>query len=128
MAFLNRSALPRSLVAVTGRQYATISHGLTIAIRREDPSRIWERRCPLTPDAVHELVHKEKVNVLIQNCERRVFPADEFVKVGRARLVELFATRAHPIAFSDRPGPKFAITLRLRISFLVSRRYRCQNS
>ncbi|TCD71109.1 hypothetical protein EIP91_000203 [Steccherinum ochraceum] len=55
---------------------------ITIGIRREDPQRIWERRCPLTPDAVHDLVHGEGVNVLIQDCERRVWNTNEFVKAG----------------------------------------------
>ncbi|KAH7905556.1 Saccharopine dehydrogenase-domain-containing protein [Hygrophoropsis aurantiaca] len=61
---------------------ASSASQLTIGIRREDPSRIWERRCPVTPDAVHELVHKDNVNVLIQDCDRRVFPVDQFVKAG----------------------------------------------
>ena len=54
---------------------------LTIGIRKEDSTRIWERRCPLTPDAVHELVHKEGVDVLVQPCERRVWRGEEFVEV-----------------------------------------------
>ena len=54
---------------------------LTIGIRKEDSTRIWERRCPLTPDAVHELVHKEGVDVLVQPCERRVWRREEFVEV-----------------------------------------------
>jgi alpha-aminoadipic semialdehyde synthase len=67
------------------RSYATAP--LTIGIRREDPERIWERRCPLTPDAVHELVKKENIQVLIQDCDRRVFPMAEFVKVRGGRGV-----------------------------------------
>lgn len=59
---------------------------MTIGIRREDPARIWERRCPLTPDAVHDLVHKDGVEVLVQDCERRVWSTDEFVKVSRLSL------------------------------------------
>ncbi|RPD58275.1 hypothetical protein L226DRAFT_536764 [Lentinus tigrinus ALCF2SS1-7] len=55
---------------------------LTLGIRREDPLRIWERRCPLTPDAVHELVHKDGVEVLVQPCERRVFTSNDFLKAG----------------------------------------------
>jgi hypothetical protein len=80
------------------------------------------------PDAVHELVHKERVNVLIQNCERRVFPADEFVKVRGTRLAEPVATLAHPVGFLYRLALKFATASRLRTSFLVSRRYHCRNS
>ncbi|KAH7886733.1 Saccharopine dehydrogenase-domain-containing protein [Phlebopus sp. FC_14] len=55
---------------------------LTIGIRREDPTRVWERRCPLTPDVVEDLIHTHNVDVLIQDCDRRVFPVDQFVKVG----------------------------------------------
>ncbi|KIJ67291.1 hypothetical protein HYDPIDRAFT_127170 [Hydnomerulius pinastri MD-312] len=72
----------------TRRALATIvssSSKLTIGIRREDPSRIWERRCPLTPDAVESLVNKDSVDVLIQDCDRRVFPVDQYIKAG-ARL------------------------------------------
>jgi alpha-aminoadipic semialdehyde synthase len=54
---------------------------VTIGIRREDPSRIWERRCPLTPDAVEVLVRQKGVRVLVQDCDRRVFGLGEFVKV-----------------------------------------------
>ena len=54
---------------------------LTLGIRREDPLRIWERRCPLTPDAVHELVHEHGVDVLVQPCDRRVFTSNDFLKV-----------------------------------------------
>ena len=54
---------------------------MTIGIRREDPRRIWERRCPISPDAVNELVEKEGVEVLVQDCERRVWSTNDFVKV-----------------------------------------------
>ncbi len=55
---------------------------LTLGMRREDPKRIWERRAPLTPDAVHELIREEGVDVLIEPCERRVFPTSEYEKVS----------------------------------------------
>ncbi|TFK51437.1 hypothetical protein OE88DRAFT_1718878 [Heliocybe sulcata] len=65
------------------RQITTSAHAkaVTVGLRREDPGRIWERRCPLTPDAVHELV-RDGVNVLVQDCSRRVYRSDEFVKAG----------------------------------------------
>lgn len=57
-------------------------HGrVVIGIRREDPLRVWERRCPLTPAAVEQLVQEEDVEILVQPCERRVFTMDEFLKV-----------------------------------------------
>ena len=45
------------------RLYSSLhsSNKLTIGIRREDPQRIWERRCPLTPEAVSQLVEQEVV-------------------------------------------------------------------
>jgi alpha-aminoadipic semialdehyde synthase len=53
---------------------------VTVGVRREDPARVWERRCPLTPDAAHELV-RHGARVLVQPCERRVFDVREFVEV-----------------------------------------------
>lgn len=55
---------------------------LVVGIRREDPSRIWERRSPLTPDAVHNLVSSTGVDVLIQDCERRAFKTADYVSAG----------------------------------------------
>ena len=48
---------------------------------REDPERIWERRAPLTPDAVYHLVSKHNVDVQVMPCDRRVFPNQEYEKV-----------------------------------------------
>ena len=78
--------LPRVSVApppgwLTLRSYASQAAPVTIGIRREDPGRIWERRAPLTPDAVAELVNRDNVRVLIQECDRRVFPLEEYVHV-----------------------------------------------
>ncbi|KAH9058857.1 Saccharopine dehydrogenase-domain-containing protein [Lactarius vividus] len=66
----------------THRFYTSQSTPVTVGIRREDPGRKWERRAPLTPDAVAELVSHDKVRVLIQECERRVFPVDEYIRAG----------------------------------------------
>ncbi|KAF9446416.1 hypothetical protein P691DRAFT_783738 [Macrolepiota fuliginosa MF-IS2] len=55
---------------------------LTLAMRREDPARIWERRAPLTPDVVNELIEEEGIDVVIEPCERRVFPTKEYEKAG----------------------------------------------
>lgn len=59
-----------------------------LGIRREDPQRIWERRCPLTPEAVERLVQEDGIEVLVQPCERRVFRTEDFVKV-RCKLLLL---------------------------------------
>jgi alpha-aminoadipic semialdehyde synthase len=66
---------------LTLRFYTSQSTPLTIGIRREDPRRVWERRAPLTPDAVAGLVGRDNVRVLIQECERRVFPLEEYIRV-----------------------------------------------
>lgn len=82
MVVLRRS--PLTLRHALRRSYSAIAPKapkLTIGIRREDPLRLWERRCPLTPDAVHELVQKDGVEVLVQPCERRVFTANDFLQV-----------------------------------------------
>ncbi|RDB21718.1 Alpha-aminoadipic semialdehyde synthase, mitochondrial [Hypsizygus marmoreus] len=55
---------------------------LTVGIRREDPQRIWERRTPLTPEAVQYLVSEKKVDVEIEHCDRRVFSDAEYAKAG----------------------------------------------
>ncbi|TFK35818.1 Saccharopine dehydrogenase-domain-containing protein [Crucibulum laeve] len=55
---------------------------VTLGIRREDPKRIWERRVPLTPDAVNHLIAKKNVEVLIEHCDRRIFRTEEYVKAG----------------------------------------------
>ena len=60
---------------------------LTIGIRREDPARLWERRCPLTPSAVEELVQDAGVRVLVQDCNRRVFESHEFERVSLLFIV-----------------------------------------
>lgn len=51
-----------------------------IGIRREDKSR-WERRVPLTPPVVAELV-RQGVGVIVQPSEIRVYPDREFAAVG----------------------------------------------
>lgn len=86
MPILRRTSLTlryRSLCASSSSFHSSASNGskLTIGIRREDPRRIWERRCPISPDAVNELVEKEGVEVLVQDCERRVWSTNDFVKV-----------------------------------------------
>ena len=61
--------------------HTTSARRPVLGIRREDPERIWERRCPLSPEAVEKLVHEDGVEVLVQPCERRVWKNEEFVKV-----------------------------------------------
>ena len=62
----------------TARRYAT-----TLGIRREDPKRIWERRVPLTPEAVEKLIKDgDDIKVEVESCERRCFPNDSYTKVS----------------------------------------------
>lgn len=82
---MNRNIIrrsPLSRIFTSRRLLSTHPAGnVTVGIRREDPTRIWERRCPITPEAVEHLVQKEGVNVLVQDCDRRIFPIADFVKV-----------------------------------------------
>ncbi|KAF5338828.1 hypothetical protein D9758_012081 [Tetrapyrgos nigripes] len=55
---------------------------LTVGIRREDPCRIWERRAPLTPDAVNDLVERRGVQVHVEQCDRRIFTDKEYEQAG----------------------------------------------
>ncbi|OAX41805.1 hypothetical protein K503DRAFT_863595 [Rhizopogon vinicolor AM-OR11-026] len=82
---LSRPLSKRTCSLPARRALATVSPEHTkviVGIRREDPSRIWERRCPVTPDEVAQLVQRLNVDVLIQDCDRRVFPIDHFIKAG----------------------------------------------
>ena len=81
MAFLRRSSLHLLHRHVARRYASSTTSGLTVGIRREDPLRIWERRCPLTPGLVNELVEKDGVNVFIEDCDRRVWNTSAFVEV-----------------------------------------------
>jgi alpha-aminoadipic semialdehyde synthase len=56
-----------------------------IAIRREDKNR-WERRVPLTPEHVGELV-RHGVSVALESSALRVFP-DEAFRAAGARVVD----------------------------------------
>lgn len=44
-----------------------------IAVRREDKNQ-WERRTPLTPDHVAELVREHELEVWVEPSPLRVFP------------------------------------------------------
>jgi saccharopine dehydrogenase (NAD+, L-lysine-forming) len=55
-----------------------------IGIRAEDKNR-WERRAPLVPDHVRELVANQGIEVLVQPSSRRAFSDQDYVEAG-ARL------------------------------------------
>jgi hypothetical protein len=92
---LRRVSVPLPPGRLTHRFYASQTTPVTIGIRREDPGRKWERRVPLTPDAVAELVGQDKVRVLIQQCERRVFPVDEYIRVRTTHVFLLLRVQAY---------------------------------
>lgn len=58
----------------------------TIGIRREDKSE-WERRAPLVPDDVKDLVAGHGIAVVVQPSANRIFPDEEYAAAG-ARVQE----------------------------------------
>ena len=99
---LRRVPVPLPPGRFTHRFYSSQTTPVTIGIRREDPGRKWERRVPLTPDAVAELVGQDKVRVLIQDCERRVFPVDEYIRVRAIRVFRRSKLSAEGFRFAGR--------------------------
>ncbi|KAJ7095979.1 Saccharopine dehydrogenase-domain-containing protein [Mycena belliarum] len=71
-----------TLPAAAARPVSTKRRPLVVGLRREDPTRIWERRSPLTPDVVKRLVSEHDVKVHVEHCDRRVFRDHEFVQAG----------------------------------------------
>ena len=53
----------------------------TIGIRREDKNK-WERRTPLIPKHVSNLVKNHGLKVIVQPSDIRTFPDDDYSKVG----------------------------------------------
>jgi alanine dehydrogenase len=63
-----------------------------LGIRRETKNR-WERRAPLTPQHVEELVRDQGRSVLVQPSDLRVFGDDEYRAAGAALGDDLSACR-----------------------------------
>jgi len=59
-----------------------------IGIRAEDKNR-WERRAPLTPDHVAELVHQHAVEVRVQPSARRAFSDLDYERAGATLSLDL---------------------------------------
>ena len=57
------------------------SHPLPVAIRREDKN-IWERRAPLIPEQVGELIGEHGLSFVVQRSDIRTFSDAEFREVG----------------------------------------------
>jgi alpha-aminoadipic semialdehyde synthase len=72
----------------------------TIGIRREDPSRVWERRAPLTPQAVQSLLSTRKdLEVEVESCQRRCFPNESYQQVRIPTLA--YAAEADQVGRSE---------------------------
>jgi len=75
-----------------------------IGIRREDKNK-WERRVPLIPEHVKELIENHAIDVTLQPSSIRIFPDDEFIQAG-AKIQEdlsgcsiIFAVKEIPSDF-----------------------------
>jgi len=67
-----RQAGSNHMPRVSSSQVDQVSNGKVLALRREDNS-VWERRAPLSPTHVQQLV-KTGVKVIVQPSDRRAFP------------------------------------------------------
>lgn len=88
-------ALPLSSATMSSL-VAGLRRPLTIGIRREDPTRIWERRAPLVPAHVRQLLEKHKeARVHVQRCTRRFFTEEQYAEAGAEVVDDL--SEAHII-------------------------------
>jgi len=76
----------------------------TIGIRREDKNK-WERRVPLIPEHVKELIKSHSIDVSLQPSSIRIFSDDEYIQAG-AKIQEdlsgcpiIFAVKELPLDF-----------------------------
>ncbi|UCB52847.1 MAG: hypothetical protein JSV10_01790 [Candidatus Zixiibacteriota bacterium] len=73
----------------------------TIGIRREDKNK-WERRVPLTPEHVKELIDNDGMEIYLQPSPIRVFSDQAFVQAGAGIEEDLSAC---PIIFAVKEIP-----------------------
>ncbi len=78
-----------------------------IGLRREDKNP-WERRAPLIPTHVRELIRNESLEILVQASPIRIFPDSDYKREG-AQVVEtldscpiIFAVKEIPVDFFDK--------------------------
>lgn len=78
-----------------------------IGIRREDKNP-WERRAPLIPTHVRELILNQSIEVMVQTSPIRIFPDSDYEREG-AKVVEslescpiIFAVKEIPLPFFER--------------------------
>ncbi|MGB3861018.1 MAG: bifunctional lysine ketoglutarate reductase /saccharopine dehydrogenase family protein [Candidatus Aminicenantaceae bacterium] len=74
-----------------------------IGLRREDKSP-WERRVPLIPTHVRELIRNESLEILVQASPLRIFPDSDYKREG-AQVVETL--ESCPIIFAVKEIPQF---------------------
>ncbi len=72
-----------------------------IAIRKETKNQ-WERRTPLVPKDVKELIEKHNIEVLVEPSDLRIYTDEEYRKVGAAITNELCKA---PIIFGVKEIP-----------------------
>jgi len=84
-----------------------MSSKFIIGIRREDKNK-WERRVPLVPEDIKNLINNHNIEVLVQKSDIRAFRDEEFVQVG-AKIVEdlsqarvIFAVKEIPLELLER--------------------------
>lgn len=70
----------RNLLSLQRRNFTSEKAERVMAIRREDIN-VWERRSPIAPSHVAELVHNG-VKVLVQPSTRRAYTMDEYERAG----------------------------------------------
>ena len=82
-----------------------------IGIRREDKNK-WERRVPLIPEHVKELIKSHSIDVSLQPSSIRIFSDDEYIQAG-AKIQEdlsgcpiIFAVKELPLDFFQ-PGKTY---------------------
>ena len=66
--------------------------GNILAVRREDKNP-WEKRAPLIPTHVRELIHEQNVTILIQTSQTRVFQDQEYEQEGAAVLDDISGSK-----------------------------------
>ncbi|GAA5960892.1 hypothetical protein JCM3765_007527 [Sporobolomyces pararoseus] len=74
----------------------------TLGIRKEDPARTYERRAPLCPDSVKELI-KEGHQVLVERSGKRIYRDHSYEQVGAKLVDDLDSTRCDVVAGVKEP-------------------------
>lgn len=72
--------ISRNLLSSQRRNFTSEKTERIMAIRREDIN-VWERRSPIAPSHVAELVHNG-IKVLVQPSTRRAYTMDEYERAG----------------------------------------------